>query len=122
MRRHRPALAQELTQRSPLHELHHQEGVSGVAALVVDGDQARVLKAGYRAGLTLEPSEKLVIAGVAGVHHFQCDRTVEPDVVPPVHLGHPAGGDSGFDAVAAVEHSADEVVRRHRPILESRWR
>ena len=95
------------------------------AALVVDRHQAGILQPGYRAGLALETGEKLAVAGVAGIHHLQRDRSVQTYVVAAVHRGHPAAGDDGVYAVAAIEHTADEgadeVFRRHRAIL-SRYR
>ena len=75
----------------------------GVVALVVDGNQPRVLQARYRTGLTVESREELLVAGVAGIHHLQGDRPVESNVKSSVDRRHSTGGDPGLDAIAAVE-------------------
>ena len=51
---HRAAFAQQLAQGAALDELHHQEGMLAVDALVVDGDQAGILQSRDGARLALE--------------------------------------------------------------------
>ena len=110
VRRHRPALAQQLTQRAALDEFHHQERMLAVDALVVHGDQAGILQPRDGARLALKPGEELSVAGVARIHDLQRHRPVQPEVQPAVHSRHPAGGDQGVDAVAPVQHRPDERV------------
>ena len=89
----------------------------GVVALVVDGDQARVLQSCDRSGLPMEPGQELLVAGIPGVHHLQRHRAVQTHVEPAVDRGHPTGGNRILHAVPTVEQGADERVRRHRHIL-----
>ncbi len=100
-----------------------RNGCCAVDALVVHGDQAGILQPRDGAGLALEPGQELAVAGVAGIHHLQRHRPVQPEVQPAVHRRHPAGGDQGVDAVAAVQHGPDERVRLlvglHRHMLRS---
>ena len=103
MRRHRAPLAQEFPQGASLDEFHHQERVCGVVALVVDGNQAGVLQARNRAGLTMESGEELVVTGIAGIHHLQCNRPAESNVEPAIDRRHSAVGNPGLNAITAVE-------------------
>ena len=123
MRRHRAAFAQQFAQRATLDQLHDQERVLAVEALVVDRDEAGILQSRDRAGLALEPGEELLVARVPRIHDLAGDRPVQPEVESPVHRGHAAGGDQGVDAVAPVQHDADERVRSlagtHACILDS---
>ena len=111
MRRHRSALGQQFAQGAALDELHHQERMLAVDALVVDRDQAGVLQPRDGAGLPLEPRQELAVAGIPGIHDLQCHRPIQPKVEPAVHPGHAAGGDQGVDAVPPVQHGPDERVR-----------
>ena len=111
VRRHRAALDQQFAQGAALDELHHQERVLAVDALVVDGDQAGILQPRDGAGLALEPGQELLVAGIAGVHDLQRHRPIQPDVQAAVHRRHAAGGDQGVDAVPPVQHSPDKWVR-----------
>ena len=85
VRRHRAALAQQLAQRAALDELHDQERMLAVDALVVHGDQAGVLQPRDRAGLALEPGQELLVAGIPGIHHLQRHRSIQPEVQSAVH-------------------------------------
>ena len=111
VRRHRAALDQQFAQGAALDELHHQERMLAVDALVVDGDQAGILQPCDGARLALEPGQELVVAGIAGIHDLQRHRPIQPEVEAAVHRGHSAGGDHGVDAVAPVQHGPDEWVR-----------
>ena len=59
VRRHRPALDEQFAQGAALDEFHHKERVRSVDALVVYGDQARILQLRDCAGLALEPRQEL---------------------------------------------------------------
>lgn len=108
VRGHRAAFAQQLAQRAALDELHDQEGVLAVAALVVDADQPGMVEPGYRAGLELEAREELRIGGELWVHHLDRDRSVQTQVHAAVHGGHAAARDGCIDAVAPIEHHTDQ--------------
>ena len=84
----------------------------GIEALVVDRDQPRILQPRHASGLELETGQELLIAGVAGIHHLQRDRAVQPGVEAAIDRRHAAGGDLGRNAIAPVEQCALEVVAR----------
>ena len=81
-----------------------------VDALVVHGDQARILQPCDGAGLALEPGQELAVARVPGIHDLQRHRPIQPEVQSAVHARHPAGGDQGVDPVAPVQHCPHERV------------
>ena len=117
VRRHRAAFSQQFPQGPALDEFHHQVGVRRVVVAVVHGDQPGVLEACHRAGFPPEPGQELVVAGIAGIHHLQRDRPFQPHVETAVDRRHSAGRDPGIDAIAPVEHGADEGVRHHRHMV-----
>ncbi len=121
MRWHGTAFGQELAQRAALDELHHQEWVPGVQALVVNSDEPGIFEPGHGAGLQLEAGQELLVAGVAGIHHLQGDWPIQTRVEAAVHRRGAAGGDLGRNSVAPVQQSAlEEVVARccsHGPIV-----
>ncbi len=120
---HRTALVQEFTQRAALDELHDEEGVHTVEALVVDRNQAGILESCHGPRLALEAGQELLIMGVARIHHLQRHRPVQSDVETAVHRGHASRGDHAVHAVAAIENRAEKRVRSlaglHACILDS---
>ena len=117
MRWHRTALGQQLAKRAALDQLHHQERMPTVEALVVDRDEPGILEPRDGAGLHLESGQELPVARVAGIHHLQRDRPVQPGVEAAIHRRRAAGGDRGRNAVAPVQHSALGQVVSHAPIV-----
>src|SRR4029079_8505174 len=109
----RAALADVPAQVAPVDVLHRQVAGLAVDALVVHADEAGVRQPRRRAGLAPEPGDE-VGAGRAlrevGVHHLQCDVTVQAPVDGQVHGGHAAAGDAGHDLVPAVDQAADERI------------
>ena len=85
---------------------------------VFHGDQAGIRQPGRGAGLQLEPGQELLIAGVAGVHHLDRHRPVQPGVQAAVDGGHPADGDGRLQQVAPVEQDplqgAVDLADAHR--------
>ncbi len=113
IRRHRAAFGEQFAQGATLDELHHQKRVPGVQTLVIDRDQPGVLKPGDRAGFQLEAGQKLGVAGVARIHHFQCDRPIQPDIEATVDRRRTAACDLGLYEVAAIKKGAvHRAIRR----------
>ena len=113
--RQRTTFVEQLTQGAALDQFHHQEYVSVIAALVVDGHQPGVTEPGHRAGLQLEAAEKGRIVGEAGVHHLDCYRAVQPQVDPPIDGGHAAAGDDGVNPVAPLQQHSEQCGTAAHP-------
>jgi hypothetical protein len=77
--------------------------MSAIQALVVDRDEPGILEPGHAAGLELKAGQELLIAGVAGVHHLEGDRAVQPGVEAAVDRRGATGGNLGRDAVTPVQ-------------------
>ncbi len=110
MRRHRSAFAQQLAQGAALDELHHEEDVIAVLALVVDRDEPGMRQSRDGSGLELEPCQELGIGGELRIHDLHGDGTVETHVGAAVDGRHAAPRDLRFDAITPVEHDADQSV------------
>ncbi len=104
----------QVAQRPPAHELHREEHVALVGALVVDGDDVGVGQPSGRVRLTDEPADELLVVGQARVHDLERDRAVEAVVVGLVDRGHAAAGEAGTDVVAPVEQLPDKGVADSR--------
>ena len=113
-RRHRRLLADHVAQGVPGDVLHDEEDgvlpVGGVVALVVDAHHVGVVEPGGGAGLADEPLGELTVVAEAGVHDLDRDRAVEAGVGGLVDTGHATARDAGTDAVATVQHPADQGV------------
>ena len=109
-----PSAPDQVAQRAAADELHREEDVALVGALVVDGDDVGVGQPGRRVRLADEPGDELLVVGQARVHHLERDRAVETVVVGLVDRGHPAPRQPGADAVAPVEQLPDERVADSR--------
>ena len=109
-RRHRRFLADQVAHGQAGDVLHHQEERAVVVAGVEDGDHVVVREPGGGAGLALEAADELLVVGQPLVHDLDGHRAVEPEVGGLVDGGHPAAGDPGAHAVAAVEDAPDERV------------
>ncbi len=118
-------LADQVTQRAPGHQLHHQEHVVAggvVDALVVHRDGVDVGEARRSAGLAREPVAERGIGRERGGHHLHGDTAIEPLVDGRVDDRHPAARDAIENAVAALEQAADQRVcgrRLHTGILRA---
>ena len=108
------ALAQQVAQRAAVHVLHRQEHVAVVVPLVEDRHHIGVRQPGRRFGFANEPRDELVVFGEELMHDLERHDAVEPGVEGPVDSGHPAARDACLDAVAAVEHAADQGIRNLR--------
>ena len=104
----------QVAQGAPADELHREEDVPLVGALVVDGDHVGVGQPGRRVRLADEPGDELLVVGQARVHHLERDRAVETVVVGLVDRGHPAPRQPGTDVVAPIEQLPDEGVADSR--------
>ncbi len=107
---HRRLLADQVAQREAGDELHDEEQGAVVVALVEDRDDVGVGEASRVSRLSLEPRDEVGVVAEPGVHHLDRDGAVQPQVGGLVDRGHPAAGDAGADAVAAVEDAADQRV------------
>jgi hypothetical protein len=90
-RRGRPAAADPLGERRPVHELEGEVGQPGGLAHVEDLDDVRVLEPGDGPGLGEEPGDGRRGRGVrAGEDHLERDHPVQPGLPGLVHDPHPA--------------------------------
>ena len=87
----------------------HQRGLDvGGLSDIVNGDDVRVVEGGCRAGLLLEAAQPVLVCGRRLRQHLDCYVPIEPLIVRPVDLAHPADADLLDDAVMA-EGATDEV-------------
>ena len=107
VRRHRPALGEQLAQSASRDQLHDQEDHVAVRAEVVDADEVGVRQLRHRAGLAAEAVAEDGVVDVAVVHHLHGDRARETHVHAAVDGGHAAARDGVVDAVPPLEHVAD---------------
>lgn len=117
------ALTQDVAQRAARHVLHRQVDVRPLGALVEDSDHIGVREPGHGLGLADETLDERGVGRESRVHHLEGEHPVEPGVHGPVDRGHPAHGDAGIDAVAAVEQLPDDGVslaERRGRVLEGR--
>ncbi len=59
------------------HETHHEVGAAGVAPVVVEGNDVRMLEAGDHLRLLLEPADEIRVGGKTRVNDL--DRDVATD-------------------------------------------
>ena len=101
---------QFLAQSDRLEVLHDQIHDVPIAGLIVYRDEVGVGQPGGVHRLAFEALNKRGVARQVRVHDLDGDLTVKPQVGSAVHHGHAAAGDNGFDAVAAVEDDADQLI------------
>ena len=116
LRRQRALATQERLEVGPVHVPHRDEEPALGLAGLVDRDDVRVVEARGEPGFLQHPLAEPVVVRQALAQQLQRDRTLEPRVVRPVDLTHPATSGEGADLVAG-----DDVTRRnssayrHRP-------
>jgi hypothetical protein len=103
-------LADQVAQRAAADQLHREEDVPLVGALVVDGDDVGVGQGCRGARLPAEPGDEALVVDEVGTHDLERDLAVEPLVDAEVDRGHSAVGDATDHAIAAVEGAPDERV------------
>ena len=122
-RAERTTFAQQIPQRATAYQLHHQEHVLAVDALVIDRHRVQVRQPGGDPGLPGEPVGEGRVVGQRRGHHLDRDRTLQPFVHGAVHGGHAAPSQPLENPVPAFEHPADDPIsaialgRLHQPIL-----
>jgi hypothetical protein len=121
-RRQRSAAGQELRERPPFDELHHDVLPVAVCAGVVDADDVRLVQAGRRLGLAPEPSHEAGVARELREQDLDRDRPAEDRVEASVDLGHPALADPSLDAVAVADHGIAHVGTVTSPASSGRSR
>ena len=92
LRRH-PPFRQALCQRRTVDEVHGDERLPQRLADFVDGDDARMVQAGRRFRLALEPGAKTRRGEGGTRQHFDRHDPVQPVLSRPIHHPHPAAGD-----------------------------
>ena len=101
----------ELTaQRHRGQVLHDEVDDVAVTRLIVDGHEVRVGEATGVDRLPAEAFDEGVIGDEVLMHDLDRDLTIETQIGAAVDHGHTAAGDLGIDAVAVVEHRADEGI------------
>ena len=110
--RQRAPLDQQVAQRAAFQQLHHQVHLllavrRGVYTLVVDRDHVRVMNLGGGTRLALEPFHERAVVGVAGVHHLDRHRPVQPGVqAAPIHRRHATARELGIHPIPLLEYRA----------------
>ncbi len=107
----RRLLVDDVAQRLALDELHREEDVTVVLALVEDGDDVGVAEAGGRPGLAAEALDEDVVGRESGSHDLEGDVAVEACVQRHVDRGHASVCEVREDAVSPVDDPTDEGVR-----------
>ncbi len=106
--------ADQVAQGAAADQLHREEDVALVGALVVDGDHVGVRQPGRRVRLPDEAGDELLVIGQRRVHHLERDGAVEAVVVGLVDDGHPAPRQTWADVVAPVQHLPHQGVADSR--------
>ena len=119
VRRHRPALAQQLAQAAALDEFHDEESGSVVDALVVDRDETRMFESCDGPRLELEAAEELRVTGVAPIHHLDRDVATQPQIGAEIDRRHPAARDGRIETIAVLEDRTEQGVGRAVHDVES---
>ncbi len=110
-------LVQQLLQRAPLQQLHHQErqrhAVVHVARLRIDdaGDVARPQRA-RRARLAQESIDRLRVRGQPRIDGLERQRLQRFDVLHAPHGPHPALAQQALDPETAVEDLPGQIGSR----------
>ncbi len=107
-------LLDQFGQRATVDELHHDPGLAVLLDDVVDGDDARVLDPGGRAGLLLHPrldDLQVLLGQVPDGELLDRDLAVQHLVRRTPHRAHAAAPKTRAQQVSAREHPA---LRTHR--------
>ncbi len=101
-----PVPLEDLRQRLPVDQLHHQvrPAERAVLAVVEDPGDPRVRQRRRVPRLGPEPRPELLVVGVDAGHHLDRDRPAEEPVVTAPDLTHPAGSDPLDQRVTVVEN------------------
>ena len=92
-------------------KLHDGVGDAAVVAEVVDREDVRMRKRRDRLRLSLEPGERLRVAGDRGGQNLDRDVAVELRVPSPVDLAHPARAERGQNLVGPESSARGEGHR-----------
>ncbi len=102
-----PVVAEQVAQRAPVDELHHDvrdgRAAHHVLAGVVDGHDGRVVQRGRGLRLAAEPGLECLVAGQVVAERLHADNTVKTDVAGPEDFGHAAPPDDAVELVAAAQ-------------------
>jgi hypothetical protein len=113
---------EELRERPPLDELHHDVLPVAVGSGVVDADDVRLVQTRRRLRLATEPSHEAGIARELREQDLDRDRPTEDRIEAAVDLGHPALADPSLDAVAVADHGIAHVGTVTSPASSGRSR
>jgi hypothetical protein len=112
----------DLSKGQAVDQLHGEEYMAVVLALVVDSHDVRVAQLGCGAGLATEPLDEGLILGKVGAHDLERDLAIEALVQGDVDRRHPAVGQVRQHAIAPIEDVIDEgegTRGRHVPSLRN---
>ena len=101
--RQRPALAEDRGEVAAVDQLHDDERVARVHAVVEDVDDVRMVQRGGGLRLLAEARHEGGVAAVLGAQHLDRDVAAELGVVGPVDGRHAALAEQLDQAVAAAE-------------------
>ena len=111
-----PAPAQDRRQVLAVDELHDDERPARVLAVVVDGDDVRVVERGGGLGLLAETRGEVGVAQVLGTEQLEGDVAAEPGVVGAVDGRHPAAAKELDQAISTAQDLSDL-----RQVVPLRW-
>ncbi len=100
------ALAQQGLQVGAGHQLHDDERLPVVDAVVVDGDDVGVAKVGRGARLMLELQVEVGVAGLVIAQDLDGHVAVEQGIAPAVNDGHAARTIAFEQLVTVIEQAA----------------
>ena len=115
-RRQRPAAAQDRREVLAVDQLHDDERAVRVLAVVVDGDDVRVVERGGRLGLLAEARGEVGVAQVLGSEELEGDVAAEPGVGGAVDGRHPAAAEELDQAISTAQDLSDL-----RQVVPLRW-
>ena len=95
--------------------LHDDERALLVDAVVVDGDDVRMVERGGSLRLLAEPAAELRVAPVLGTEELDGNVAVQLGVMGPVDGGHATLAQELHEAIAAPEHASD--IRQDDPLV-----
>ena len=106
-------------QGAAAHLLHGEpEAGVGQHAVIVDGDDARVLELGGDPGLGEEAGAEVLGVDERGAEHLHRQGAVEDPVADAPHLAEAAGGDAAEVLVAVGEEAGERAPARGLPRVD----
>ena len=107
--------ADDLAQRAPLDEVHHDVVVVVLLADVVDQDDVRVAQPGRDRRLALEPRDEALVGGEVGRQELDGAELLEVSVAGTIDDAHPAAPERLQEVVRPDAARARSIQRSYPP-------